>query len=295
MTTNDFSCARSSDGTAIAYRLVGDPSLPCLVLSNGVGCSDEYWEESFVPTCLPWARVLLWNYRGHYASQPATDPARYRIEDHADDLLAVLDAAGVDEAVLVAFSMGVQVTLEAYRRAPERVLALALLSGSCERPLDSFGGSPVFAGPLRTLFRFAGRHPRLTQLGLRGTMGNPLALRFAQLSRFCEPDVPRHAATRFLQRACREMDPTAYMQSLHLMGEHSAREVLPTVAVPTLIVAGTEDTMTPVAKMEQMRDRIPGAEFCLAEGGRHTLLMSRGAWIADELRAFLDRVGLAAR
>lgn len=292
MSRSDRARVASFDGTSIAYELRGPEDAPCLVLTNGVGCSDEYWTASLVPELTRHARVLMWNYRGHYASSPARDGWSYRVEDHARDLLAVVAAAGIERAIFFGFSLGVQVTLEAYRRRPELFQAAVLVSGAFERPLATFGGIPALEPALRVLLRFGGAHPRLTRLGLHATMGAPLALAVARVSRFCEPDVPVDPARTFLRRACREMDPTAYMRSMLLMGDHSARDVLGTLALPVLVIAGAEDSMTPLPVMDELASLVPDAEYEVVQGGRHTLLMSRGKWIARRVRTFLQRHGL---
>ena len=76
------------------------------------------------------------------------------------------------------------------------------------------------------------------------------------------------------------------------MAEHSARDVLHVVGVPTLLVAGLEDSMTPAAVMERMRDALHDVVYLPVRGGRHTLLMTRGGWIAGRVLEFLERRGL---
>jgi pimeloyl-ACP methyl ester carboxylesterase len=79
------------------------------------------------------------------------------------------------------------------------------------------------------------------------------------------------------------------MRTLNLMGKHSARDVLPRISAPALLVAGLEDTMTPAVVAERMRDVLPDAEYLPVRGGRHTLLMTRGAWVAERVQEFLER------
>src|SRR4051812_5886632 len=101
-----------SDGVEIVYHAFGEG--PPIVLANGLGGTFR----AFGPLVTPFLarhRFLSWDYRGLYRSSvPATD-AGYAIDRQAQDLWAILDAEGIDQAVLVGWSMGVQVSLEAYR------------------------------------------------------------------------------------------------------------------------------------------------------------------------------------
>ncbi|MBI5490228.1 MAG: alpha/beta fold hydrolase [Deltaproteobacteria bacterium] len=282
------------DGTSLAWRSAGPPSAPWLVLCNGAGCSEEYWTASFVPAASRRLRVLWWDYRGHHESKPSPDPRRYRVEDHAQDLLALLDAAGVGSAAFLGFSLGVQVTLEAYRRRPGAFRALALVSGSAEDPLATFAGLPALRPVLTGLTALGARIPRVTAQALRFGMAGPLALPVARWSRFCESDVPEGPFRAYLSKAGRLL-PVAFMRTLRLMADHSARDVLRSINVPALLIAGLEDSMTPAAVMERMRDALGDVEYLPVRGGRHTLMMTRGAWVAARLLDFLERRNLLPR
>ena len=92
---------------------------PALVLSDGVGCDGFIWK--YLRRSLADYRVVHWNYRGHGRTPRPRDPGRISMPDFADDLAAVLDDCGAERAVLFGHSMGVQVSLETYRRHRDRV------------------------------------------------------------------------------------------------------------------------------------------------------------------------------
>ena len=279
------------DGTWIAYRLRGLNDGPCMVLANGAGCSEHYWTAKLVPALGDRFRLIEWDYRGQYDSGPAPHRDAYRVEDHAMDLLSILDAEGIERAVFLGFSLGVQVVLEAYSRRPEAFQALCLVNGSYEDPLDSMWGSPRFRPLITTVLEIGARLPRLTSVLTRMILGGPFALPLAKINRFCEKDVPVEPFDAYMKKVSR-IAPVAYMRILRLMGEHSAEAVLPGVSVPTLLIAGDEDTMTPLHKMEHMAEAITGAELVVVPGGRHTLLFTRGDWIGERIARFLEDRGV---
>lgn len=282
--------ATAPDGTELLYRTAGPAGAPWLVLTNGAGCSEEFWTTALVPTLAPHLRLLWWNYRGHHGSAPAADPRAYRVEDHAGDLLALLDRERIHSAAFLGFSLGVQVTLEAYRRRPAAFRALVLVSGSDEDPLATFAGSAALRPLLCGLFDLGTALPALTSAFTRVALGGPLAVPFARLTGFCERDVPDGPFRAYLRKAA-ALPAVPYTRTLRLMAEHSAREVVPQVAVPVLLVAGLEDTMTPAAVMARIRRTLPDAAWLPVAGGRHTLLLTYGGWVGRRVLEFLERRG----
>ncbi|NOZ86785.1 MAG: alpha/beta fold hydrolase, partial [Deltaproteobacteria bacterium] len=276
----------SFDGTWIAYRLYGNKEKPWLVLTNGAGCSEHYWTSKLIPTLENDFRLLEWDYRGQYDSGPAPGRDAYRVRDHASDLLAILDAESIDKAVFLGFSLGVQVTLEAYSMRPGVFNSLCFVNGSYEDPLSSMWGTDKLRPLIAGILEFASHFPGLVSLLTRVILGGPLALPLAKLNRFCEKDVPREPFDAYMKKVSR-IDPIAYMRILRLMGEHSAAHVLSGITVPTLLIAGDQDTMTPLQKMREMKSAIKGSELIVVPGGRHTLLFSRGDWIGNTLKDFL--------
>ena len=143
----------ADDGTPIAatVRNPGGPAVP-LLFANGWSCSDAYWglvlprfEAAGHPCVLP-------DTRGHGRSGLPRHPGRgarnLSIDDLsmpriARDLVAVLDDAEIERAVVVGHSMGVQTALEVYRQVPDRVAGLVLIAGTAENPAKTFYGSSI--------------------------------------------------------------------------------------------------------------------------------------------------------
>jgi pimeloyl-ACP methyl ester carboxylesterase len=83
------------------------------------------------------------------------------------------------------------------------------------------------------------------------------------------------------------MDPQLFLGMLRHASEHTAWDHLPQVDVPTLIVAGTDDTFTPYWLSEEMHDRIRGSELLTVPGGTHVAPIEQPELIALRLEKFL--------
>jgi pimeloyl-ACP methyl ester carboxylesterase len=89
------------------------------------------------------------------------------------------------------------------------------------------------------------------------------------------------------------MDPDVFLRMLQHAGEHDAREFLPDVDVPTLVVAAEHDTFTPMALAEEMAMAIPNAELEVVEEASHAAPVEQPGRIAERIEDFLStRLGL---
>jgi pimeloyl-ACP methyl ester carboxylesterase len=279
--------ATARDGTRLHWTELGEGA-PAVLLTDGIGCAGFVWRH-LEPALARRRRVLHWNYRGHGRSGPPRDGYRVTLDDCVEDLLRVLDAAGVERAVLAGHSMGVQVSLEAHRRAPERVLALVLICGAPGHPLDTFHDSSA----LRLAFPFARnaveKHPTLARLVFRAVVPTDFALELALEHEVNKGRVDRADLVRYFKELSR-VDPLLFVRMLASAGETDSTDHLPEVDVPTLILAGESDTFTPVRLSEALHHDIRGSELQVIRNGTHVTPLEFPAEVARHVRAFLSRL-----
>lgn len=288
--------ATAPDGTRLFYGVRG-PSAPrsgtspAFVLSDGIGCDGFAWKY-LQPHLATEHRVVHWHYRAHGRSGLPQDAARIDLPAHARDLIAVMDAAGVERAILAGHSMGTQVALEAYRLAPERVRGLALFCGSYGKITTTFHGSDVLQQVLPTIIETIEANQGIAR-ALWGRIPPGLAFRMAQMSREVDRLAIREEDFRWYMEHVATMEPSIFFAMLRLAGEHTAEDILERIAVPTLVVAAERDTFTPFSLAEHMAEVIPGAEFFLLRGASHAAPVEQpvaielrlAKWLADHFPA----------
>jgi pimeloyl-ACP methyl ester carboxylesterase len=257
--------AAASDGTRLFFGVRGHG--PALVLDDGIGCDGWAWEH-VQPHFAATHTVIHWHYRGHGRSGAPRDRGRIAITDLADDLVAVLDAAGVERAVHVGHSMGTQVCLETWRRHAARTTALVLVSGSYGRVTHTFHGSDTLDNVLPGIIDFVRKNKGLAR-GLWGRMPARLSFRMAKmLGEIDGLAMPEEDFVRYMEHLA-SMDPDLFLEMLERAGEHSAEDVLANIDIPVLVVAGERDTFTPATLSRFMAEHIPGAEYFELRGATH--------------------------
>jgi pimeloyl-ACP methyl ester carboxylesterase len=277
----------SADGAALAYHMEeAREGAPTLMMCNGLATDHFYWRHVW-ERARGEAGLLTWDYRGHGRAQPVRRPDEVTLGDVADDALRVMDAAGVERAHVAGFSFGCQVTLELWRRAPDRVSGVALVLGTFERPFDAVVHPAV--GP--SLYRLA--RPILPTLGaLSVTLSKPasraplVGWAFARASGQLDPGVSPEAFAPFFRHMA-EVDARSWAAMLRAAQEHSAADVLPTIDVPALVVGGGRDVMTPPAASAAMRDAIPECDYLFLPRAGHTGLISHPDAILERLLPWL--------
>ncbi len=280
----------ASDGTPLAYGVAGEGAP--LVLANGYSTSNFFWNYLH-PRWVRNHRVVTFDYKGHGRSGPARSPEGATIPAAADDLFRVMDAADIESATLVGFSMGCQVILEAYRREPTRVRALIPLLGPAGRVFDSalrpFGvGRAIHrimrdmpTDVLRPLMRLSARAARLP-----GAL--VLARTLQIIGRQTRPQDVAHYIRHFAT-----IDPPTVAAMAVSAQEHSTDDLRATITCPVLVVTGDKDLFAPLELTgEVMAKTIPTSEYVVIPGGTHTALFDYPIRIGNEVERFLARHNL---
>ncbi|MDP9336389.1 MAG: alpha/beta hydrolase, partial [Actinomycetota bacterium] len=124
----------TSDGVGLAVEVAGDG--PGFVLVHGLGGAKEDFADH-IPALARDFTVVIFDHRGHGASDKPRDPAAYSIDRLATDILEVADAVGLERFRLLGHSMGGMVARQIPLRTPERVEALVMMDTSAG-PIPGF-------------------------------------------------------------------------------------------------------------------------------------------------------------
>ncbi len=279
--------ASAPDGTRLFWGERGQG--PAVVLNDGIGCDGFAWKY-LQPHLAQKHRVVHWHYRAHGRSGLPVDPGRIDVPAHARDLLSLLDTHEIDRAVLCGHSMGTQVSLEAYRLAPDRVAGMVLLCGSYGKVTATFHGSDVLKQILPSVIDAVERRRGLAR-ALWGRIPAKLAFHMARLSNEVDAFTIREEDFRPYMEHVAAMDPQLFLAMLRYAGDHTAEDILERIDVPTLIIAAERDTFTPPALAEHMAEAIPGADLFILRGASHAapieqpvaIQLRLDKWLRDHL------------
>lgn len=276
--------ASLDDGEELRYTVHGGGA-PILV-HNGLVSSVGHWRY-FVPHFAGRHAVITWDYRGHGGCPAPDDLSACSVARFAGDGHAVLSAAGLAPAVVIGLSFGVQVALEHYRRHPADVRALILVCGTYGHPLDRVSTSPRVRRAMADAARAFGKSGRLGRAMLALGARTPLAREIAHLTGGAHRQLCPREVLDDLFRHVAGMDPRVVGAVVASYFEHSAADLLPDIAVPTLIIAGDRDQLTPLAVAEEMHRLIRGSRLVVFPGHSHLVQVEKPREVHQAIQTFL--------
>jgi len=256
-----------SDDAEIYYDVAG--SGPPVVLLHPFPAHHEFW--------LPLAKFLSSGYqlilpdlRGHGESTLGEGPAT--MQKHAADIARVMDAAGVDRAPLIGVSIGGYAIFEFWRRFRDRVTALVLCN--TKAATDNSEGRAARLEAANDVLQ------RGTEPFFEGMLQKVLA----ETTRRLRPDLVEGA-----HRMMRKMSAEGVAGVQRGMAERpDSVSTLKTIAVPTLIITGDEDTITGLGEAEVMKQNIAAAQTKVIPQAGHYSPWEQPEEVGKVLRQFLD-------
>jgi pimeloyl-ACP methyl ester carboxylesterase len=249
--------AISNDGIRIAYQVIGygPPSL----LHHGFSVSGRDWLDDVVPAFRNEYQLIVIDARGHGASDKPHDPEAYSMSKCVSDILAVLDAQGIERTHFWGYSMGCRIGFGLGALAPERVTS-SILGGS----------HPLLDPPERYEAGNAVLREGMEQFLAVWETLDP-ALTHEQRQRICANDIDALLACR----VARSLDGT---------WESS----LPGMTMPCLLFAGDQDEPSHTLAQRAAK-QMPNAQFLSLPGCDHVAAGALSSQLDVTVRAFLAR------
>ncbi len=279
----------SADGTRIR-AWTNDGEGPTVLLSNGLGTNPHAWPSLLRPDC--GLRVVGWNHRGVSGSERPRS-RRVDLDSYVEDALAVMDDAGIESAVVPAWSAGVTVAFELANRHPDRVKGILAVAGV---PGNTFG---TMLEPLHIPGPVAKRI--MTGLVITGLVGGraiglvsrniPWTNAVANMlrrTRLINPSADTEELRALMQEFC-TTDPRWYAHLAMDVTKHS-RVSLSQVAVPVTFLAGRWDVLTGAKQMRTAHERIPGSRYRELDA-THFIPIEYPEVVLQELKDLIERAG----
>lgn len=283
--------ATADDGTQIAYQVVGDGP-ETIVLANGLGGRLYSWLGLIGPMQEHF-RFISWDYRGLFESAGDQRPRTLAVTEHAADLGAILDAEGIDNAHLIGWSMGVQVSLEFALRQPERVQSLVLINGTYGQ-VFSTAFQPFFPIPLRHNAMHAAMELFIGNPALLGSV--KIAARTpAEALFWLRKRIARQRPSRLtlgMRQYMRDVTTTntgTFLKLFQELDAHSVYHELPEVEAPATIISGAFDYLTPAYQSRHIARRLPNAQHVSLKFGTHFVLLERPAAVLKAVDAHFSQ------
>lgn len=243
----------------LQHRIDGPDDAPVLVLGAALGTTWHMWDRQIPELTRHW-RVIRFDLPGHGGS-PAH--AASSIAELADRLMATLDALGVDRFGYAGCNIGGAIGTQLALTRPHQVTSLALVSTSPRYgTADSWRqrGVVIRTNGLDPIARTAPEHW------------------FTQTFADAQPAIVEWAV-----QMVRTTDPGCYIAACEALASYDVRSSLGRVGVPTLVVVGSEDQVTPTTDARTLVAGIPDASLALVPGTSHLVPVEQPSAVTELL------------
>jgi pimeloyl-ACP methyl ester carboxylesterase len=271
----------TDDGVGLAVEVVGTG--PGLMLVHGFGGAKEDFADH-VPTLARDNTVVIFDHRGHGASDKPDDPGAYSLERLGTDVLQVADGAGLESFRLLGHSMGGMVSRKVALRASDRVDALIMMDTSAG-PIPGFDNSLIEVAADVALTQ--GKDALKELLDLADPLSSPAYERVL---------AERPGYQEFQDRKWADLSAVMWGAMARELAQQSddLAAMAASLARPLLIVVGEQDK--PFVKASRsMAEAIPGAKLVIiSDAGHSPQFENPDAWI-DAMTTFLSSLPAVAR
>ncbi|PKA42790.1 3-oxoadipate enol-lactonase [Rhizobium sullae] len=257
--------ARVNDVT-IHYQVIGGPAdKPVIVFANSLGTDFRIWRDVIVRLAGDFA-IVLYDKRGHGLSDVGQVP--YSIEDHASDLIGLLETLEVEQAFICGLSVGGLIAQSLYQQRPDLVRGLIL----CDT-----------AHKIGTQESWNTRIATVGKEGIGSIVDRVMELWFTPAFRRPE-NAAYHGYSNMLARQPLE----GYIATCESIRDADYTEAAKKIAVPTICIAGDQDGSTPPDLVRSTAQLIPNARFEVIRDAGHIPCVEQPEALTAIIRAFID-------
>lgn len=256
--------AEASDGVIVAARHSGERG-PAIVFVHGVGSTAAAWDPQLVALEDAYRSYAI-QLRGNGGPGYPPPPEKIDRAGYARDVLAILDASGIERAHFVGCSLGGVVGFELWQTAPERIASLTFVGSFAAYP-----DGPKYAESIVEMVEAAGDMESFARVRV-GRLGLP----------------PDREAAAIAEMACKTVP--SYVAATRATWTGDYRAMLPSITAPTLVVIGERDMVAPLILSQEIANGIPGARLEVVENAGHVTNADAPEVFNALLRAFLSQI-----
>ena len=244
---------------------------PAVIFLHGVGSGKEGWQQQVKPVTDLGRRFVAIDAPGFGGSDLPPEPG---FGPHVEGVLNVMDQLELEDAIICGHSLGGMTAQEVFAAAPERVSGLILSATS-----------PAFGKPDGD-FQKKFLADRFAPFD-RGMSMPEFARQFAP--KLVGPN-PQEGAIDEIVQVMSQVPVDSYRLAMRTITGFDLRANLPNINVPTLLIAGENDTNAPAPMMEKMASKIANARFVLLQATGHLAPIENSDTFNQHLTDFLNQV-----
>lgn len=277
---------KSFDGADIYFESRGEGAP--IIFCYGIGCLFNHWSPQ-VRHFSKFRRACMLDYRGHHKSPIPEDKESLTIEALSKDLIEFCDQNNFKSVDFVGHSFGCQVLLGAYQLRSELFKTMSFVNGLYKNPFAHMIEADEGVELINQAKKIYNQAPGLISTLWEKGVTNPLLVPLSSLAGGFNLSKTAMKDIEIYARGMSSIDLRVFITFFEQMIAFDAEETLSKIKVPTLIICGSKDALTPMEEQEKMHELIASSELYPVPYGSHCTQLDFPEMVNLKIQHFIEQ------
>jgi len=276
---------KSFDGTPIYYEVRGQGEP--LIFVYGIACLTNHWHHQ-VDYFSKNYKTIVFDLRGHHKSSGISSDQNLNLDSMAKDLQGLMEHLGLKKAWFLGHSFGVPIILKTYDLIPEIFNGMVFINGFSKNPIKGMFGLDLIEPLFYYLKNQYENAPEIWSQIWKMLVYNPVSMRLAALAGGFNLKLTHFKDIEVYARGVSQMDLKIFFPLFEELMRFDGSEILKKITIPTLIISGENDHVTPKIFQHDLRASIKDSEYVEVPYGSHCTQLDFPDYINLKLEKFFQ-------
>jgi non-heme chloroperoxidase len=266
-----------------------NPRRPVLVFNYGLVCSNHHWKFQTDHFDKLGYQILIHDYRGHFQSTGSHDVKKITFPQMAKDVADLCGYLGINKALMLGHSMGVNICLQLAKDYPNLVSGMVLISGTFINVKDVMFDSNLmeFIAPIAALG--LEKHPDIFKKVWSSSGMNPVVREIIHSTGFNRSKVSKEFIEIYLNRVG-QLGADLFFQLFNEMTKQNITGSLEQMKMPSLVIGGHNDNVIPNHLQRTLASLLPNSETYFMQAGSHVPQADYPDMVNERIDLFLKQI-----
>jgi pimeloyl-ACP methyl ester carboxylesterase len=279
---------KSFDGTPIYYEVRGEGKP--IVLTYGIVCLINHWRHQLKYFSEKY-QTIVFDLRGHHSTPVPEDRSNLSIDAIARDMSCLLEHLKIEKASFWGHSFGGQLLLKAFDINPEMFANMVFINGFATNPLDGMFGTDVVNKVFAYIKQVHSILPETFAYIWKKNATNPLSMQLSALAGGFNLNLTSFQDIEIYSKGVASIDADTFLTLFEQMAKYDGTGVLDRIEVPTMIIGGQKDSVTPAPFQEVLHQKIRGSQYLVVPHGTHCTQLDMPDFVNLKIEKFLKDIG----
>jgi len=257
-----------------------------MVFVYGIACLTNHWHHQ-LNFFSKNHQTLCFDLRGHHKSNPVAHPQDLTLDSLSKDLIGLLEHLNLKNVVLLGHSFGVPILLESYKKRPDLISKMVFINGFSKNPLVNFLGFNFVDPSYKFIRAQYEQSPLLWETLWKTAIDNPLSLILTGILGGFNLNLTHFKDIEIYLKGVASLELHIFLRMFEEILTYNGDDVLKSIQIPTLIISGEKDQVTPPLYQNEMHQHIRNSELAELKYGSHCCQLDFPEYVNLKIEKFI--------